>query len=35
MNFPCIEPEKAFLCLKENYGAVFDCVALKSKLLVR
>jgi hypothetical protein len=27
-------PEKAFLCLKENYGAYFDSVALKSELLV-
>jgi hypothetical protein len=26
--------EKAFLCLKENYGALFDSVALKSNLLV-
>jgi hypothetical protein len=35
MSFPCIEPEKAILCLKENYDAVFDCVASKSKLLVK
>ncbi|PNF25199.1 hypothetical protein B7P43_G17705 [Cryptotermes secundus] len=27
-------PEKAFSCLKENYGAFFDFVALKSELLV-
>jgi hypothetical protein len=27
-------PDKAFLCLKENYGAFFDCVALKSEILV-
>jgi hypothetical protein len=27
-------PEKAFLCLKENYDAFFDSVALKSELLV-
>jgi hypothetical protein len=26
--------EKAFLCLKENYGAYFDSVALNSELLV-
>jgi hypothetical protein len=26
--------EKAFLCLKENYYAFFDTVALKSELLV-
>jgi hypothetical protein len=27
-------PEKTFFCLKENYDAFFDPVALKSKLLV-